>query len=94
MAASKLYLEQTDKMSALKELIKLLPFIYLVHHRLPFALGKPPALTVSQASNSRGFSCRRQPPVLPIDPVHEISSLRREGNLTFCSLSTAYNSLL
>lgn len=69
MPASKLYLEQTDKVSALKELIKLLPFIYLIHHRLPFALGNPPALTVSGASNSK---CRRQAPAPPIDPVHEI----------------------
>lgn len=72
MPDSKLYLEQTDKMSALKELIKSLPFIFLIHHRLPFALGNPLALTVSRASSSRGFSCRRQPPATAIDPIHEI----------------------
>ena len=72
MPDSKPYLEQTDKMSALKELIKLLPFIYFIHHRLSFALSNPPALTVSRASNSRGFSYRRQPPAPPIDLIHEI----------------------
>ena len=32
MPGSKLYLEKTDKMSVLKELMKLLPLIHLLHY--------------------------------------------------------------